>query len=153
MQGKYTFNSLDDVAAVTSQLVSELKSGDVVLLYGELGSGKTTFTQKLAVSLGIQNAITSPTFTVASEYVIPNNKDFQKLIHVDLYRLPEKGAEKDPAVADILEHIGTSGVLVVIEWADRMSAEALAKAERRWQLHFNHGQEQNERNLNISYEV
>lgn len=85
--------------------------GGVVTLSGDLGSGKTTFTQGMARALGVKRPVTSPTFAIVSEY----EGDTMRLIHMDLYRLHGP---------DDLEAIGfydylSSEALVVIEWPER----------------------------------
>lgn len=88
-----------------------LKPNDVVALSGELGSGKTTFIQGLASGLGIEDFVSSPSFTIINEYYgnIP-------LYHVDLYRLEEID---DIEALGIEEYFGRGGV-VAVEWAERM---------------------------------
>src|SRR5688572_16710976 len=95
-----TPTALQEIAA---EMASTLKSGDVLLLYGELGSGKTTFVQGLARALGITDSVTSPTFTIVGDYAVnflPLSEGEQEgvgkrittLVHVDLYRLEEETA-------------------------------------------------------------
>ncbi|MEE2665287.1 MAG: tRNA (adenosine(37)-N6)-threonylcarbamoyltransferase complex ATPase subunit type 1 TsaE [Myxococcota bacterium] len=85
----------------------------VVALIGQLGAGKTLFTQGLAEGLGVEGqAIVSPTFTIISEYSLSSGG---RLVHVDLYRL-EAAAELDAAgFVDLLE----PGNVLAVEWADR----------------------------------
>jgi tRNA threonylcarbamoyladenosine biosynthesis protein TsaE len=90
---------------------ASLHSGDILLLYGDLGSGKTAFVRGIAAGLGIDPAeVTSPTFTIVQEYT-----GRLLLQHVDLYRL-------SPAeVADLgLEDLGNGAAVVAIEWAERL---------------------------------
>jgi len=149
MEQHYALHNMEDMKPLAESVQNQLKSGDVVLLYGELGSGKTTFTQYLAQLLGITTQLTSPTFTITAEYAIPGHKDLKKLVHADLYRLSEQAAAHDPAVQDVLEHAQEPGVITIIEWADRIPALALAKVGRLWKLHFSHGAQQNERTVTI----
>lgn len=88
-----------------------VRSGDVVVLEGELGAGKTTFTQGLGRALGIEEPVTSPTFVVAREHT-GRGVD---LLHVDAYRI-HSVHEWDDLDLDI-EH-----PVAVIEWGDRVSA-------------------------------
>jgi tRNA threonylcarbamoyladenosine biosynthesis protein TsaE len=88
-----------------------LAPGAVILLYGQLGAGKTAFVRGLARGLGAAaDEVSSPTFTIIQEYDAPH----LKLYHVDLYRL-------EPAeVEDLgLEELVSSGGIVAIEWAER----------------------------------
>lgn len=67
-------------------LAQQLKSGDILCLYGELGAGKTTLVKGIAAGLGIEKTITSPTFTLMNIYSTKNNQITQ-LVHIDTYRL------------------------------------------------------------------
>lgn len=102
--------------------------GQVLALQGDLGAGKTTFTQGLADGMGIGDAVTSPTFTLVNEY---GRGTRLSLIHVDTYRLDELpeyavlesatfGLEEilDP---ENLEEPNGDGAVVVIEWAERIA--------------------------------
>ncbi|GAG89030.1 unnamed protein product, partial [marine sediment metagenome] len=86
-----------------------------IALYGELGAGKTTFIQGLALGLGIKQPITSPSFVIMNQYDIPKEKF--KLCHFDFYRYKEN-SEQSPA--DILDYLNNQGYLCLIEWADRV---------------------------------
>jgi tRNA threonylcarbamoyladenosine biosynthesis protein TsaE len=99
-----------ETAAAGEQLAPSLDTGDVVLLSGELGAGKTAFVRGLARALGVpEEEVTSPTFTLVQEYRAPR----VVLFHVDLYRL-------SPAeVEDLgLDEMMGEGILA-IEWPDR----------------------------------
>ena len=98
--------------AIGRDLAGTLSPGDVVLLHGELGSGKTAFVKGLAEGLGIaRDEVSSPTFTLVQEY----RGGRLTLVHVDLYRL------NDPREVDDLglDEIAVDGVLAV-EWADKL---------------------------------
>jgi tRNA threonylcarbamoyladenosine biosynthesis protein TsaE len=102
--------SEDETSATGEQLGTSLHAGDVVLLYGDLGAGKTAFVRGLAVGLGADPAdVSSPTFTLVQEY-----HGRLTLFHVDLYRL--EGAEIDDLG---LEELICGDGVVAIEWADR----------------------------------
>jgi tRNA threonylcarbamoyladenosine biosynthesis protein TsaE len=88
--------------------------GYCLALTGDLGSGKTTFTQGLARGLGVRAAVTSPTFTLINQY---RAADGRLLQHVDCYRLSNAPLEMwDVGLADLF----AGGDIVVIEWADRI---------------------------------
>jgi len=89
-----------------------LRPGDVVVLAGELGAGKTVFTKGIAVALGIEETVASPTFTIVREYEAP-----LPLVHVDVYRLDHLQEMHDIGLDDVL---GGDGVTVV-EWGDKVS--------------------------------
>jgi len=111
-----------ETVSLGRQLAERLTPGAVVLLYGNLGAGKTAFVRGLAEGLGASpGEVTSPTFTLIQEYAGPT-----PLYHVDLYRLT-------PAEADDLgldELLAGDGV-VAIEWADRL-ARPVEGAIRVW---------------------
>ena len=99
-----------ETAAAGEQLAHTLHTGDVVLLSGELGAGKTAFVRGLARALGVpEEEVTSPTFTLVQEYRAPR----VVLFHVDLYRLSPRETE------DLgLDEMMGEGILA-IEWPDR----------------------------------
>lgn len=92
--------------AFGSYLATLLSGGELIFLDGVLGSGKTTFTQGLALGLGIEGPVSSPTFTLMKEY-----QGRHWLIHIDAYRL--EGIDQDLGFEDYLD--GES--IVIIEWA------------------------------------
>lgn len=106
-----TTQSEEETAAIGRKVASTLSAGDVLLLYGDLGAGKTAFVRGLAEGLGIRrDDVSSPTFTLIQEY----RGGRLPLFHVDLYRID------DPREFDELglEEIAEEGVLA-IEWADK----------------------------------
>ena len=104
--------SESDTAMVGRELSASLRVGDVVLLFGDLGAGKTAFTKGLAEGLGIlPEEVSSPTFTIMQEY----RGGRLPLFHVDLYRLNDPREIEDLG----LEEIAADGVLV-IEWAEKL---------------------------------
>ena len=105
-------HSEDDTAAAGRALAAMLAAGDVVLLYGDLGAGKTAFVRGLAEGLGVsRDEVSSPTFTLIQEY----RGGRLPLFHVDLYRI------EDPREFDELglDEVAEEGVLA-IEWAERL---------------------------------
>ena len=104
--------SEDETAEVGRELAGSLAAGDVVLLHGDLGAGKTALVRGLAEGLGVPaDEVSSPTFTLVQEY----RGGRLPLFHVDLYRL------NDPREIDDLglDEIAEDGVLA-IEWAERL---------------------------------
>lgn len=93
-----------------SALAEKLEAGDVLALIGDLGTGKTTLTKSIAKGLGIEEMITSPTFTIVSEYFSGR----LPLFHFDVYRL----SGEDEAFEAGLEEYFDRGGICVIEWAD-----------------------------------
>lgn len=115
----FVTNSYKETQELGRNLGKVLEKGDLVCLYGNLGSGKTTFTQGLAEGLGIEKKIISPTFTIIRVYAL-SDKNFY---HIDLYRIENK---KDIESLGIEEILNDTGSIVVIEWAEKMK-EALPK--------------------------
>ncbi len=98
-----------------SSISKILKNGGVLCLYGDLGSGKTTYTQSLAKELGIDKfKVKSPTYTYIRKYSITAE---QSLFHIDLYRLEEPDHD---IIEEIEEILHKENNIVVIEWADRI---------------------------------
>ena len=102
--------------ALGIELGNSLSAGSVILLMGELGSGKTTLVQGLAQGMGILDPIVSPTFTIINEYFSGR----LPLYHLDLYRL--ETAEVDELnLATYWLGIETEPGIMAIEWAERLS--------------------------------
>lgn len=100
--------------AVGALLGRRLRNGDVVALAGDLGAGKTVFTQGLAAGMGIAAAVTSPTFVLVNRYRAPDGRVLQ---HADCYRLADAPAEMwDIGLGDLI----ADDDILVIEWADRI---------------------------------
>ncbi len=107
-----------DVAATQAagaMVGDALQPGDVVLLDGDLGAGKTTFTQGLARALGVSEPVTSPTFTLMQIY--PTSAGFD-LCHVDVYRLERLSEVIELALPEMLD----DGAAAIIEWGERAAA-------------------------------
>jgi tRNA threonylcarbamoyladenosine biosynthesis protein TsaE len=106
--------SASETEAVAAELAGRLGPGDVVLVSGELGTGKTTFVRGAARALGVEGPVTSPTFTIGQLYAGRG----LEVAHLDLYRLPTLGAE-DPA---LLEDYLTPDRVGFVEWPARPGA-------------------------------
>jgi tRNA threonylcarbamoyladenosine biosynthesis protein TsaE len=104
----------DGTARVGARLAARLRPGDVVLLTGDLASGKTTFVKAVAEAMGATDVVTSPTFTLAQFYDTPTTK----LLHVDTYRLDDLAEYRDLGLADF---VATS--ISLIEWGELVAAE------------------------------
>ena len=111
-------HSEEETAAVARELAGSLQPGDVLLLSGNLGAGKTAFVRGLAEGLGIDPAdVSSPTFTLVHEY----RGGRLTLYHVDLYRL-DRAATEDLG----LEEMGVADGILAIEWPDRLTHPIVA---------------------------
>jgi tRNA threonylcarbamoyladenosine biosynthesis protein TsaE len=89
-------NSATETEAAGAELAARLKPGDVVLVSGELGAGKTTFVRGACRALGVAGVVTSPTYTIGQVYA---GRGGLEIAHLDLYRLESLGGE-DPALLD-----------------------------------------------------
>ncbi|MFN2607973.1 MAG: tRNA (adenosine(37)-N6)-threonylcarbamoyltransferase complex ATPase subunit type 1 TsaE [Acidimicrobiales bacterium] len=101
--------SVDDTRALAAELAPFLRAGDVVVLAGDLGAGKTAFTQGLARGLGVADPVTSPAFVLMRSYAgrLP-------LAHIDVYRLDHVQELVDLGIAEIVD----DGGVTVVEWGD-----------------------------------
>lgn len=102
--------SPEETASLAAELAAELRPGDVVLVSGDLGAGKSTFVRGALRALGVTGPVTSPTFTIARRY----HAGGRELSHLDLYRLGDLAAE-DPALLD--EEVGGDRIAFV-EWPE-----------------------------------
>ena len=115
---------LPDLEALTKEaqvfakgLAPRARGATLVTLSGELGAGKTSFTQGMAAALGVVGAVTSPTFVLEKVYQL-HNTPFSKLIHIDAYRLT--GGDELRALG-FDELMGEAGNLVVLEWPEKVA--------------------------------
>jgi tRNA threonylcarbamoyladenosine biosynthesis protein TsaE len=113
---------VEEMREIGSEIASHLRAGDVVVLRGELGAGKTAFTQGVGRALGISN-ITSPTFVIARTH-----QGNTPLIHVDAYRLTSS-QQRDFEFDDLDLEMNRDEAITIIEWgsdvAPRLSDEFL----------------------------
>jgi tRNA threonylcarbamoyladenosine biosynthesis protein TsaE len=99
-----------DTEALAADLAKRLGPGDVILVSGELGAGKTTFIRGACRALGITEPVVSPTFTIGRRY-----QGRVPVSHLDLYRLEDTGAE-DPG---LLDDYVTADAITFVEWPGR----------------------------------
>lgn len=102
-------HSPEDTKNLAASLAELAQPGDLLLLVGDLGAGKTTFTQGFAAALGIIEPVTSPTFTLASEY-----HGRLLLHHLDVFRLDQIAEVFDLGLPELLDSDG----VILIEWGD-----------------------------------
>ncbi len=112
-------STLAQTDAAARDFARTLNAGDVVYLIGQMGTGKTTFTQSLARELGVSDYVNSPTFTLINEYPL----DSFTLVHMDLYRIRVAGELIEMG----LESVVNDHSIALIEWAD-LFPEALPTA-------------------------
>jgi tRNA threonylcarbamoyladenosine biosynthesis protein TsaE len=121
LEGGTISRSEQDTATIAKALASELRAGDVLLISGNLGAGKTAFVRGLAEGLRLDpRDVSSPTFTLVHEY----RGGRLTLYHVDLYRL-DRAATEDLG----LDELGVRDGVLAIEWPDRLT-HALDGARR-----------------------
>ena len=135
MTGAFEVNSVEETWGLARRFAAELKPGDVVCLEGDLGAGKTTFTQGLAAALGVAGRVTSPTFCLVQEHRTLRSRSEVEvengkltvlsppqastptffLVHMDLYRLHDE----DDVLAIGWEDYLAEGAILVVEWPER----------------------------------
>ena len=112
--GEWLSDSVDETFKLGTRVGQQLQGGEVLLLSGALGAGKTIFVKGIATALGIDGEeVTSPSFTLVNPY-----SGRLHLYHIDLYRLDE-GASAAHAV-DLDELLANENAVIVIEWAERL---------------------------------
>lgn len=127
-----TITTIEDWAILAKTVLSTLvktaskNAATILVLSGDLGAGKTTFTKALATELGVQETVNSPTFTIMKRYTT-THEDFTTLIHMDAYRI-ESLSELQPL--HFQELLQTPQTLLCIEWGERIEA-ALPKNYRQ----------------------
>ncbi|UCG63106.1 MAG: tRNA (adenosine(37)-N6)-threonylcarbamoyltransferase complex ATPase subunit type 1 TsaE [Candidatus Zixiibacteriota bacterium] len=108
---RVTSHSEDETLALAGKLASLFRGGDVLVLCGPLGSGKTVFVRGLTVALGLdESLVNSPSFTLVNEYL-----GERPVYHFDLYRLGDTSELKEIGWDDYLERDG----IVVVEWGEK----------------------------------
>ena len=127
----YTLEELQDEAQRFAATLSKRDTATVVALYGDLGAGKTTFTQALARSLGVEGNVVSPTFIIQRRYPL-EGQVFSQLIHIDAYRLEEADQLRALGWEDIVQDPDN---LIIIEWPEHVLG-VLDGDEH--ELHFTH---------------
>jgi tRNA threonylcarbamoyladenosine biosynthesis protein TsaE len=97
-------------SAIAAALARQARRGDLIVLAGEMGTGKTVFAQGFGTALGVSEPMTSPTFTLVHSYQVGRTT----LHHADIYRLTTLHEVDDLAFAELLEYDG----IVIVEWGD-----------------------------------
>ena len=103
----------EQTSEIAKKLASTLKGGEIILLNGELGAGKTVFVRALSGYLGAEESVVSPTFTLMNEY---NGEKF-RVVHIDAYRL---NSGREAYEAGLTEEFGAKNTVCCIEWADNI---------------------------------
>jgi tRNA threonylcarbamoyladenosine biosynthesis protein TsaE len=117
-----TLKNLEELEAAARELLKGLTpsptGATLITLSGELGAGKTAFTQALARALGVSENVTSPTFVLEKIYALPEGGNFKHLVHIDAYRLD---SDNELGALGFKEVMRDSNNLVVLEWPERVA--------------------------------
>ncbi len=109
-----TTDSAEATRALAAALAGLCRAGDVVLLIGDLGTGKTVFAQGFAAALGVPGPVTSPTFALVRHYHCGPDSPVRTLIHADVYRTGSLTEVVDLALAELVEE----DAVAVVEWGE-----------------------------------
>jgi len=114
---EFISNNEEETFEFSKKVLDSLKKGDVLVLSGDLGAGKTTFTKCLAKAMNISEHITSPTFTLVNEYY----SGIYPLYHFDMYRIEDESEMQELGFGEYLNGgAEKQSGLVVIEWAENI---------------------------------
>ncbi|MCP3935251.1 MAG: tRNA (adenosine(37)-N6)-threonylcarbamoyltransferase complex ATPase subunit type 1 TsaE [Actinomycetia bacterium] len=108
-------DSVDETRSIASAVASVTRPGDLIVLAGDLGAGKTAFVQGFGAAVGVADRITSPTFTLVHEY----RGETLDVHHLDVYRLDGPGEVLDLALPELLD----DDCVTIIEWGDLVASE------------------------------
>jgi tRNA threonylcarbamoyladenosine biosynthesis protein TsaE len=108
MDVNFTLQQIDEIATAVAH---QTKEQPVLALHGEMGAGKTTFTQALCTALGVVDAVSSPTYSIINQY---KTNEGQIIYHMDLYRLKDEEEAVNAGVEDCLY----SGNICIVEWPE-----------------------------------
>lgn len=129
--------SVDETRALAAALAELARPGDLLLLAGELGAGKTAFAQGFGRGLGVTDPITSPTFTLARDY-----EGRLLMHHLDVYRLDHLGEVLDVGLPELLD----DGSVTLIEWGDAILP---ALPTDYLEVRFTYGEDDEERSIAV----
>jgi tRNA threonylcarbamoyladenosine biosynthesis protein TsaE len=122
MQKSYQIDKPEEFGIVIADILYYQKMANedilVVTLQGDLGAGKTTFTQELGKVLGVSEPIVSPTFTIMKSYEL-EHEQFDTLVHIDAYRFE---SEEEARPLRLEEVFSTARAIVCVEWPERISS-------------------------------
>lgn len=114
MQKIFETSSPEETQRIAAQFADTLKGGEVVALFGDLGAGKTTFTQGLVAKLGSSARVKSPTFAVLHEYPIEKHPTITRVVHIDFYRF---SSPEDVRALELESYIDAHTVIIA-EWPE-----------------------------------
>jgi len=137
----YKSQSEKDTNNLAKEIIDDYLNGyRIVCLYGNLGTGKTTFVKEFAKLLGVKARIISPTFVLVRKHKTLNGRNFY---HIDAYRISDLERRDSEAINEILEE---KNAIIIIEWAERIK-NILPK--KRIDITFNYLEKRDEREITI----
>jgi tRNA threonylcarbamoyladenosine biosynthesis protein TsaE len=125
VQGKATLERVEDTLALGSRLGEQLRAGDVVVLSGPLGAGKTVLAKGIAAAMDVDGPVTSPTFVLARVHPA-RRPGSPAMIHVDVYRLLDQGVDLLAELDSLDLDTELEDAVVVVEWGEGL-AERLSE--------------------------
>jgi tRNA threonylcarbamoyladenosine biosynthesis protein TsaE len=120
---EWTSEAPDETRELAGRLAALCRPGDVILLVGDLGAGKTVFAQGFAAALGVPGPVTSPTFALVRHYRCGEHSPVGVLIHADVYRTGSLDEVADLALAELVEE----DAVALVEWGE-LAAPALGES-------------------------
>ena len=119
-------NSEKETFDFAKNFAKQLKGGEIIELYGNLGAGKTIFTKGLAFEVGIREVVNSPTFVIMKIYKIKKKYyKIKNLVHIDAYRI---NSDEDVVDIGIKEYFNRDDTIIIIEWAENIKKIILQKS-------------------------
>ena len=112
---KFIASSLEDTKNFAKEMSKKMTKDMTVLLYGEMGVGKTTFTKLLLDCLGVKSVVTSPTFTIVNQY----DANGMQINHFDMYRIED---ESEAVEIGLEEMLNDKNALNIVEWPQNLSS-------------------------------
>ncbi len=112
---KIVVNCVSELESASTSLLELINDNNIICFYGDMGVGKTTFIKEICKKLGVEDVVSSPTFSIINEYLTENN---ESVYHFDFYRI-----EKEEEAFDIgYEEYFYQGNLCLIEWPEKISS-------------------------------
>ena len=106
---------LDALPLIAKELAGYIENGSILCFEGDLGAGKTTLIKELCKELGVQDLVSSPTFSLVNEYLVNGPSGNSTIFHIDLYRLRDEQEAIDAGIEEQL----FSGSICLVEWPQR----------------------------------
>jgi len=142
---RYFSKNERETIGLAKKIAGRLKGGEVLLLQGELGAGKTTFVKGLAQAFGIKERITSPTFVLMHQHRIKDKGlRIKYFVHCDAYRVK---SARELGDVGLIDWLGKPDTLVVVEWGEKI--KPLLRGKKYTTIKFQHGKKENERIITI----